>query len=98
MFNHLFDTFSLFNMAYFFVIYAFIGWILETVSASWEERRFINRGFLNGPFCPIYGFGALLLLLVLHPVMNNICLLFSGRDHSCFVIGIPDGLDTGKNL
>jgi len=78
MLNYIYSNFPLFDLAYFFIIYAFSGWILETVSASWEERRFINRGFLNGPFCPIYGFGALLLLVVLHPVINNLCLLFSG--------------------
>jgi len=78
MFNDVLNSFQLFDLAYFFVIYAFIGWILETGYASWEEGRFINRGFLNGPFCPIYGFGSVLLIVALHPVMNNLYLLFIG--------------------
>lgn len=78
MFNTVFNSFQIFDLAYFFIIYAFLGWILETVYASLEEGRFINRGFLNGPFCPIYGFGAVLLIVVLRPVMNNLYLLFSG--------------------
>lgn len=47
-----------------FAIYAFAGWLLETSYASIRERRFVNRGFLCGPFCPIYGFAALLILAV----------------------------------
>ena len=47
-----------------FAIYAFAGWLLETSYASIRERRFVNRGFLCGPFCPIYGFGALLIIAV----------------------------------
>lgn len=46
----------------FFSIYAFIGWAMESVYASINERKLINRGFLAGFFCPIYGFGAALIL------------------------------------
>jgi len=54
------DSFS--NLLLFFTIYSFFGWLLETVSASINERKFINRGFLAGFFCPIYGFGAVLIV------------------------------------
>lgn len=43
-----------------FLFYSFLGWVCETVFCSLAARKFINRGFLSGPFCPIYGFGALL--------------------------------------
>ncbi len=66
------------NLAWFVVIYAFMGWLLETVYASWEERRFVNRGFLSGPFCPIYGFGSLLMIVILHPLINKPYHLFIG--------------------
>jgi len=46
----------------FFTIYSFLGWVLETVFASIIERKFINRGFLIGPFTPIYGFGGVLIV------------------------------------
>ncbi|WP_028308822.1 putative ABC transporter permease [Desulfitibacter alkalitolerans] len=53
---------NLAGVVIFFAFYAFIGWILETISASISANRFINRGFLTGPFCPIYGFGAILII------------------------------------
>lgn len=44
-----------------FLLYAFIGWVYESVLVSVSERRWVNRGFLNGPLCPIYGCGASIL-------------------------------------
>ncbi|WP_291967709.1 putative ABC transporter permease [Caloramator sp.] len=52
----------LIDVIIYFTFYSFIGWCLETVFASVNKRKFINRGFLYGPFCPIYGFGALLII------------------------------------
>ncbi len=46
----------------FFTFYSFLGWVMETVFASINEKKFINRGFLNGFFCPIYGFGAIIVV------------------------------------
>lgn len=46
----------------YFMLYAFIGWVVEVAYAAYKEKRFVNRGFLAGPICPIYGFGALLIL------------------------------------
>jgi uncharacterized membrane protein len=62
----------------YFAIYSFVGWCLETAYVSITTGRFMNRGFLVGPFCPVYGFGALLLLVSLHPVRKKTCLLFMG--------------------
>ena len=45
-------------------IYAFIGWVVETIYALFIHGHFVKRGFLFGPICPIYGFGAVILLLV----------------------------------
>lgn len=59
-----------------FFLYSFVGWAWETALFTVQERRFVNRGFLNGPFCPIYGFGALLLLLLLENNVSNIFSLF----------------------
>ena len=42
---------------WFFFIYAFLGWCGEVAFAAVKEKRFVNRGFLNGPLCPIYGVG-----------------------------------------
>lgn len=69
---------SLLEMIYIFVIYAFLGWCCEVAFAAMKEGRFINRGFLNGPYCPIYGFGALLVILALTPLQDNLAALFFG--------------------
>lgn len=60
----------------FFAIYCMIGWIFESVYVSIEHRKWVNRGFLNGPFLPIYGFGAIIMLIFALPVRNSIILIF----------------------
>ena len=65
-----------YTLFYDFIFYSFLGWILETCYASFTTRGFVNRGFLNGPFCPVYGFGAVLIVCVLTPVRNDAFLLF----------------------
>ncbi|MFZ5944260.1 MAG: putative ABC transporter permease [Bacillota bacterium] len=62
---------NLVEVVIFFAFYAFIGWILETIYASIPAKRFINRGFLAGPFCPIYGFGAILIVQA-HALLGSI--------------------------
>ena len=60
----------------YFVIYSFLGWILETIFAIFVLGRFVKRGFLYGPVCPIYGFGACIMFLFLENLSNNVILLF----------------------
>jgi uncharacterized membrane protein len=48
----------------YFSVMAFVGWVLETAYRSHREGRFVNAGFLSGPFVPIYGFGAVILALI----------------------------------
>lgn len=67
-----------FYIGYFFV-YAFIGWIMEVSFQAVKTGRFINRGFLNGPLCPIYGFGALGVIYFLTDIAKtNKLVLFFG--------------------
>ena len=47
----------------YFIIFAFLGWVLETFYSLYELGHFTNRGFLYGPLCPIYGFGSLILII-----------------------------------
>ena len=56
------------------MIYSIIGWVYESTICSIGHRKLINRGFLNGPYCPIYGTGAVLVLLVLvlHPFVKSL--------------------------
>lgn len=51
-----------YELVIYFTLYSFAGWLLEVTYAFFKERRFVNRGFLTGPLCPVYGFGALLIL------------------------------------
>ena len=60
----------------YFIIYSFLGWCCETVYCSILQKKFVNRGFLYGPLCPIYGCGALLVLYLLRDVRANILPLF----------------------
>lgn len=69
---------SLTTYLWFFTIYAFLGWWLEVAFQALTKGKFINRGFLNGPVCPIYGFGMSILLLLLSPLADNFILLFIG--------------------
>lgn len=58
-----------------FFIYSLAGWIIESVYATIIARRWVNRGFLNGPYCPIYGCGAVIILLALDSLRHNWLLL-----------------------
>ena len=46
-----------------FIIYSFSGWVMEVIVFLFAEKKFINRGFLIGPYCPIYGFCSVLMVL-----------------------------------
>lgn len=59
-----------------FMCYSVMGWVYESVLCSCMEKELVNRGFLNGPYCPIYGAGAILNLLVLHRVKEPVLLFF----------------------
>lgn len=60
----------------YFAIYSFLGWCVESVYKSILEKKFVNSGFLYGPFCPIYGFGAIIMTLVLTKLSSNIFVVF----------------------
>ncbi len=55
---------SFYDICCFFVIYSFIGWVVEVVFHVVVAGKIINRGFLNGPVCPVYGFGMISVLLI----------------------------------
>ncbi len=63
-------------IVYSFFVYSFFGWVWETSKCSIQQRRFINRGFLNGPIIPIYGFGGTIIFLLLHPIKKHWYLVF----------------------
>lgn len=64
-----------FLILYFFT-YGFLGWCTEIAYATVKEQRFVNRGFLNGPICPIYGVGVSVVVHFLMPFKDNLVLLY----------------------
>lgn len=64
-----------FIVLYFF-IYGFLGWCTEVAYAAVREGKFVNRGFLNGPICPIYGIGVSTVIHFLQPVADQWILLY----------------------
>ena len=69
---------SFYLFLWIFFIYSFLGWCLEVCFFALNTGKFVNRGFLNGPVCPIYGFGVVIVVLCLTPLMENTLLLFLG--------------------
>ena len=69
-------NFNYYNLIYFFAFYSFAGWCVEVLYYFKNEHKFVNRGFLYGPFCPIYGCGAVSLVVFLDNYKNNIFILF----------------------
>ena len=64
----------MYDFLWLFFIYAFLGWCMEVSFAALNTGKFVNRGFLNGPLCPIYGFGAVLVLRLLAPCcLREVC-------------------------
>lgn len=61
-----------------FFIYAFLGWCMEVAFAACKSGRFVNRGFLNGPVCPIYGFGMVGVAVLLSPLKDNLLWMYLG--------------------
>lgn len=60
----------------YFFVYGFLGWCTEVAFAACKERKFVNRGFLNGPICPIYGIGVGIVVQFLMPYKDNFILLY----------------------
>lgn len=69
---------TLYEFLCIFIIYAFLGWCTEVAYAALDLGKFVNRGFLNGPYCPIYGVGVLIVIGALTPLKDNLLILFAG--------------------
>ncbi len=68
-----------------FLIYSFIGWLWEDIMSIVKEHRFVNRGFLNGPYCPIYGVGGLVFLYAGQFIDDPVPLFFIGGTIACIL-------------
>ena len=68
----------LYTYLWCFFLFAFLGWCAEVAFAAVRQRRFVNRGFLNGPLCPIYGLGVVGLDFLLRPFAGSLAVLLVG--------------------
>ena len=69
----------MYNVCYVFIqfiIYSFIGYVSEVLYCSYSQKKVVNRGFLFGPLCPIYGFGAILTIYSLRSFLNDPIIVF----------------------
>ena len=69
---------NFYELVWICIIYAFIGWCTEVSYAALDTGKFVNRGFLNGPYCPIYGCGVVIVVAILTPLKENLLILFAG--------------------
>ena len=66
----------IYSLLLYFFIYSFLGWCTEVAYATVKERRFVNMGFLNGPWCPIYGVGVSAVVTLLDGFRDSLLLLY----------------------
>lgn len=69
-------TYSIIQWLFFFYFYCFVGWCIETTYVSLHQKRLVNRGFMRGPFLPLYGSGAVMMLLVSMPFREHLVLVY----------------------
>ena len=69
---------SLYYIISWFFIYSFLGWVWESAYVSVKKGKPVNRGFINGPLCTIYGAGAVSVYLILKPFDGNLLILYAG--------------------
>lgn len=70
--------YSIYELVWFYLIYSFAGWCLEVCGAALQKRKFVNRGFVTAPLCPIYGTGAVAFAVFLPELKESLFFLFLG--------------------
>ena len=81
----------MYELLWFFILYSLAGWALGTAAAAVREKKFVDIGFLFGPYCPSYGISALLFAVFLSELKNNLFFLFLGGTVLSFFVTIGTG-------
>ena len=68
-------SYNFYNLFFYFIIYSFLGWCVEVLYAYKNQKKFVNRGFLHGPICPIYGLCISSMVIVLDNINVTLPLL-----------------------
>lgn len=91
-----FIEFSLYQMFHIFMFWAFIGWGIEVCWMTLETGEYQNRGFLNMPICPIYGFGVIMVVVFFRPIAHTFIPLFFVTSILCTTFELLVGLGMEK--
>lgn len=91
-----FIEFSLYQMFHIFIFWAFIGWCIEVCYMTLETGEYQNRGFLNMPICPIYGFGVIMVTVFFRPLSHTFFPLFLATSFLCTSFELLVGLGMEK--
>jgi uncharacterized membrane protein len=70
-------SYPIYELFLYFMFYSFLGWLMETCYCSIMEHKWVARGFLFGPICPIYGGGVLIMILFFTPLKGNLVLFYA---------------------
>ena len=84
--------YSLYQLTWFFIIYAFIGWVIGTSIAALRKKKFIDVGALFGPYCPSYGLGGVCFTVFLSELKDQPFFLFLGGVILTFFLSVMTGL------
>ena len=84
-------TYSLYELLFFFLAYFVIGWVVGTMAAAVREKKFIDVGFLYGPYCPSYGIVAVLFAVFLSELKDRLVFLFLGGTVLSFLVTLGTG-------
>ena len=77
---------SIYKYFLVFIFYSFLGWLMEVILTYSSDKKFVNRGFLIGPYCPIYGWGVLLIMFILKRYLDRPIGLFCMAVIICSVL------------
>lgn len=69
-------SYTIYQWLFFFYLYCFLGWCVESTYVSIKDRKLTNRGFIRGPFLPLYGSGGMMMLIVSMPFRDNMFLVY----------------------
>lgn len=84
--------YSLYQLTWFFIIYAFLGWVIGTSAAALRKKKFIDVGALFGPYCPSYGLGGVSFSIFLSELEDTPFFLFLGGVILTFFLSVMTGL------
>ena len=94
MWTHAVYGTDLYHFIQWFILYSFMGWVVESIYMSFCNRKLTNRGFAFSPFCPIYAVGALSVYGMLRPLEGQYVVLYL----ACYNAGIYYGSAYAKSV